>query len=166
VVDRIYIGIDNGCSGSVAILNKELTICRYVETPSKKEQSYTKTKQMISRIDYVALKDMLITYKDNAIAIIERPLVNPGMFKATISAVRALEATLIVVEELGIAVQYIDSREWQRALLPQGTKGSTELKRASRDIGCRLFPQHAGIINKHKDADGLLIAEYWRRNKS
>lgn len=31
------------------------------------------------------------------------------------------------------------------------------------DIGCRLFPGLSTTITKHKDADGLLIAEWARR---
>jgi hypothetical protein len=163
-MDRVIIGWDNGCTGSISILSKDLGICEFFETPKKTEQSYTKKKQNISRIDHTTLRDLLFPYAGNAIAIVERPLVNPGMFKATISGVRALEATLVVLEELGIAIQYIDSKQWQQSLLPKGIKGSTELKKASRDIGCRLFPQHEKLIKKHKDADGLLIGEYWRRN--
>ena len=56
---------------------------------------------------------------------------------------------------------YVDSKDWQKVLLPKGTKGSDELKKASLDIGNRLFPQFAD--NKHKDRDGILIAEYGRR---
>ena len=48
-------------------------------------------------------------------------------------------------------------------MLPKGIEGSAELKKASKDIGCRLFPSQADLINKHKDADGLLIAEWARR---
>jgi hypothetical protein len=110
------------------------------------------------------LYNLLEPYKENAIAVLERPLVNPGMFKATLSGVRALEATLVVLELLGIAIQYEDSKRWQQSLLPKGTKGSTELKKASKDIGIRLFPQHADTIKRQKDADGLLLGEYWRRN--
>lgn len=57
---------------------------------------------------------------------------------------------------------YCDSKHWQRILLPKGAKGP-ELKKASMDIGCRLFPEHEKLIRKHKDADGLLIAEWARR---
>lgn len=163
-MSRVVISCDNGISGSIAILSKDLSICEFYQTPSKTEQSYTKKKQNISRIDHVALYNLLEPYKDNAIAVLERPLVNPGMFKATLSGVRALEATLVVLELLGIAIQYEDSKRWQQSLLPKGTKGSTELKKASRDIGIRLFPQHADTIKRQKDADGLLLGEYWRRN--
>lgn len=162
---RIGIFLDNGVTGSIAIMDKDLSICEFFQTPIKKEQSYTKAKQSISRIDHVKLKKMLNPYKENAIAVCERPLVNPGRWKASVSALRALESTLVILEQLVIAVQYIDSREWQRVLLPQGIKGSAELKKASTDIGNRLFPQHKAMIKKQKDADALLIGEYWRRNK-
>ena len=51
---------------------------------------------------------------------------------------------------------------WQKKLLPQGCKGE-DLKRASEDIGLRLFPSLRPVIKKHKDADALLIAEWARR---
>ena len=73
-----------------------------------------------------------------------------------------LEAELCVVEMLSMPHIYIDSKQWQRELLPQGIKGSAELKKASKDIGSRLFPLHTNLITKHKDADGILIA-YWAR---
>ena len=51
-------------------------------------------------------------------ASIERPMVNPKRFEATVSALRALEATLIVLESLNIGKEYCDSKGWQKALLP------------------------------------------------
>ncbi len=92
-------------------------------------------------------------------------MVNPMRFMATTSALRSLESTLTVIEYLKLPLSYIDSKEWQKLLLPQGIKGSDELKKASLDIGCRLFPQHSDLIKRHKDADGLLMAEYCRRIK-
>jgi ribosome biogenesis protein Tsr3 len=92
-------------------------------------------------------------------------MVNPGRFTATISAVRALEATLIVLEELDIAYDYIDSKGWQKDLLPLGLKSSDQQKKASAEVGIRMFPQFKELITKHKDADGILIAEWARRNK-
>lgn len=161
----IYIGIDNGTTGTIGVITDDKCVIDFFLTPKKTEQSYTKKKKNISRIDHESLFNELEFYDlSNSIAIIERPLVNPGLFTATLSAVRALESTLIVLERLDVPVQYCDSKQWQRELLPQGIKGSTELKKASKDIGCRLFPQHAELIKKHKDADGLLIAEWARRN--
>jgi hypothetical protein len=93
--------------------------------------------------------------------VMERPMVNPTRFKATTSALRCFEAQLILIEHLGLAYCYVDSKDWQRELLPKGIKGADEQKKASKDIGKRLFPQLADF--KHSDFDGLLIAEYARR---
>ena len=71
-----------------------------------------------------------------------------------------LEATIIVLELLKIPFEYIDSKAWQRELLPKGLR-KEELKKASLDVGRRLFPQIDWT--KFKDADGLLIAEWGRR---
>ena len=114
------------------------------------------------RIDFQVFYKLLNKYSKNAIAIVERPYANPTGFKATVSAMRALETTLIVLEMLDIPYQYIDSREWQKKFLPTGLKG-TELKTASNQVGCRLFPYLRDKIVKQGDADGLLIAEYARR---
>lgn len=158
---KVWIGIDNGATGSIGIVREDGTVI-FGQVPSKTEQSYTKTKQNITRIDVVALADILMNEisGNRLFALVERPLVNPKMFKATLSGVRALEAVLNVLELHAIPFQYIDSKEWQKALLPEGIKGSDELKKASLQIGQRLFPQ---IESKHKDRDGLLIAEYGRR---
>ena len=159
-MSKAYIGIDNGVTGSIGVIRPNDVY--FIPTPSKKEQSYTKKKQNISRVDVMALQEHFLFFCEDVDArvVIERPLVNPGMFKATLSAMRALEATLTVLERLEIGYEYIDSKEWQKALLPTGTKGSTELKKASMDIGKRLYPHLSDVIDKQKDADGLLIAHY------
>ena len=165
---RVYVGVDNGSSGSIGIITEDGKI-RFGTIPNKKEQSYTKKKQNITRVDVKKLQALLqeqgIWYDDDhktnrVFVLIERPMINSVRFKASISAARALEAVLNVVELLGFSYQYIDSKEWQKALLPAGTEGTDELKKASLQIGTRLFPQ---IESKHKDRDGILIAEYARR---
>lgn len=161
---KISIGIDNGVSGSIGIIDDNGST--FIETPIKSEQNYTKKKANISRIDWNALLAVLTPFKNsNCFILLERPMVNPQRFLATTSALRSLESTLTVIEYLGLPLSYIDSKEWQKALLPQGIKGSDELKKASLDIGCRMFPQHSDLIKRHKDADGLLMAEYCRRVK-
>lgn len=158
---RTYVGIDNGVSGTIGIIHPAFT--KFEKTPVKSEQNYTKTKANISRIDVDKIYPLLDLGSD-VMYLIERPMVNPKRFKATTSALRSLEATLIVLEILNVPYQYIDSKEWQKELLPKGIKGSEDLKKASLDIGCRLFPQHRELIEKHGDADGILMAEYCRRH--
>lgn len=154
--DRIYIGVDNGVTGTIGIVGIEFPFITPV--PVKTEQSYTKTKQNITRVRWMVLRDIL-NYQD-ALVLIERPMVNPGRLKATLSAMRCLEAVLIAVEWNNLAFQYVDSKEWQSVMLPKGIE-KEELKTVSLQIGKRLFPKidWTGF----KDADSILMAEWARR---
>lgn len=159
---KTYIGIDNGVTGTIGIISEDCKVV-FEKTPVQKGQDYTKAKKNITRLLSFNLYEMLKGFDPATTkAIIERPMINPGRFTATISAVRCLEAELVVLEVLKIPYEYIDSREWQRVMLPKGCEGE-ELKKASLDIGNRLFPGFANV--KHPDRDGLLIAEYARRKQ-
>jgi len=167
-METCYIGIDNGVSGSIGVVCG--TDVRMFSIPTKKELSYTKAVRHITRIDCPSLikffQESLWEYTSETVKVfLERPMVNPMRFQATTSAIRALEATLIAVEFMQYPLQYVDSKQWQKALLPSGIKGSEDLKRASMDIGCRLFPKLSQIIIKQGDSDGVLIAEAARRGK-
>lgn len=161
--NKIWVGIDNGISGTIGWsgYHNGSHIFGQMKTPTFSEQNYKKTKGNVTRVDVKKLKNILeeLKRKNNLMALLERPMVNPGRFQATISAMRALEATLNVLEFLEIPKQYVDSKEWQKVMLPKGLKGSDELKKASSSIGSRLFPTVACI----PDADGILMAEWGRR---
>lgn len=164
----IYIGIDNGVTGSIAVLSDVLQTM--VPTPTISQLNYTKAKANVSRLNYPEFKEMLEVYlrmvngdRSEILVLVERPMLNPGRLRASISAMRCLEATLIALELVGLPYQYEDSRKWQKAMLPAGIKGAPQLKEASRQVGNRLFPQLSEAIRKQKDADSLLMAEYARR---
>lgn len=156
---KTYIGIDNGVSGTIAYISEEGV--GFDKTPVIKVQDYTKAKKLISRLDAVLFDGFLARFEPSeTMVVIERPLVNPSRLRATESALRCHEAMLVLLERRDFPYMFIDSKEWQRALLPKGCMGE-ELKKASLDIGNRLFPQFKDV--KHPDRDGLLIAEYARR---
>lgn len=158
--ERYYIGVDNGVTGSIGIIDGSLFGVDFFKIPVKKEQNYTKKKGFITRVDVPNLIESLRPFSHcPSHVIIERPYVNPQGFKATVSAIRCLEAVLISVEMLGMSFEYVDSRSWQREALPAGCSGS-ELKLASLSMGIRLFPQFESGIRKHGDADSLLMAVY------
>lgn len=162
-MSQIFCGIDNGVTGSIGIISNNFY--SFYLTPVKQVTNYQKTNKNITRIDYPELKKIFLLYKDENIKILlERPLVNPTRFQATTSALRAFEATIICLEELFLPYDFIDSKIWQKNILPNGIKGSEEQKKASMSVGCRLFPKCSEQIIKHKDADGLLIAEWAKRN--
>lgn len=156
---KVYIGIDNGVTGTIGIITDYG--CQFAKTPVKTEQDYTKKKKNITRLQFGDFKAILGDYKGEVVqVIIERPMVNPTRFLASLTAERCFEAELVAIEELGFPIRYIDSKEWQKEMLPHGVEKG-ELKKASLDIGNRLFPQFREF--KHPDRDSLLIAEYARR---
>lgn len=154
---RMYIGIDNGISGSVGMIDAESGEYSYIRTPVTKQLNYTKAKSYINRVNAVELiKILSVVNPATSVVMIERPMVNPSRFQATISAIRALEATQTVLEQLGLSYSFVDSKQWQKEILPSGLKGE-ELKKASLDVGKRLYPS---IEGKFTDYDGLLLARF------
>jgi hypothetical protein len=159
----IYVGIDNGTSSNGIGVVTDSGKSYFFKTPIKKELSYTKVAKKISRIDFPKLVDVFeeikeIAGEEEVLVGLERPMINPGRFFASMSAMRALEATLIVLEANELAHVYLDSKEWQHVLLPKGLQ-KEELKTGSLAVGKRLFPK----LPLKGDADGILIAEYLRR---
>lgn len=158
---QFYIGIDNGVSGSIGIIGGPAG-AKFFRTPVHKERSYTKDEKHISRVDVPALRDIVKGFPNDTLVLLERPMVNPQRFAASMSAMRALEATLIVLEENDYFIRYVDSKEWQSSLLPK-IVGADELKAASLAKGCELYPE---LKTKFKsDADSLLIA-HWARESN
>lgn len=156
------IAFDNGTSANgIAVLGPNNYV-KYLKLPIKNELTYTKEERHITRIDSPALENLIteLNLPKDTLVMLERPMVNPMRFRASISAVRCLEAELIIIEKLGFRLEYVDSKQWQRLLLP-GIEGSTELKKASLELGKKLFPD----LKLKKDADSLLIA-HWAKNRS
>ena len=156
------IGIDNGVTGSWAVLNITNGKSSFVKAPIKKVRDYTKEEQHCNRIDW---QDLAVNVPSDSIAAIERPMVDPKRFVATKSALRALEATLIVLEMLDIPYEFIDSKEWQKEFLSSSLIGHKDMKIASKEVGIKLFPQHQSKIEKHGDSDSLLIALYYKQKR-
>lgn len=161
---KVFIGIDNGVSGTIGVISDKGN--KFIKTPVFSTLKYTKKKANITRVNhkelYKFLQDVISSYDiSEVICGLERPMVNPTRFNASASALRAFESTLIVLENLDIPYFYIDSKEWQKNLLPKGIKGNVQLKRASLSVGNRLFPEFKNF--KHSDRDGILIAEHIRK---
>ncbi len=93
------------------------------------------------------------------LVLLERPYCNPAGFNASLLAARALESTLVVLDLLGLEYRFVDSKEWQSIMLPKGIIGRDELKKASYDVGKKLF----ATTKFKKDADSLLMAQ-WAKN--
>ena len=162
-MNKTWIAVDNGVSGTIGILST-FSEPVFMKTPVIMVQDYTKVKKNISRLDAPAFYKLLSDWKeksDSLILCLERPMINPSMFKASESAVRCFEAMWAVIDLLSIPVTFIPSSDWQKELLPKGTKGAPELKKASLDIGNRLYPQFKDF--KHPDRDGILMAHWLKQ---
>lgn len=156
---RTYIGIDNGVSGSIGIISDWGNL--FQKTPTFSEQDYTKERKNVTRLNAMELYKILSDYsRSNSLIILERPMVNPGRWVATSSALRCHEAMLVTFNLLELPYMFIDSKEWQKELLPKNCSKEF-LKSASLDIGNRLFPEFKGV--NHPDRDAILIAEYCKR---
>ena len=162
-MEKCWIGIDNGVSGTIGILSTDAEP-EFFKTPVISVQDYTKAKKMISRLDankfFSLLSDKDEQYGSGLHICIERPMINPSMMRASESALRCFEAMWAIIDLLRLSVEFIPSTDWQKKLLPAGTKGAPELKKASLDIGNRLYPQFKNI--KHPDRDGMLIAHWMK----
>lgn len=161
-MDRYFLGIDNGTTSTVGIIKKSdtETSAYSFKMPTKKTQKQTIKGGTITRIDVKVLFDVLRKHIPKGAIVsctMERPMVNPGRFNNTVSAVRALEAVTIVLESLKIPFEIVDSKSWQKKLLPKEAKGE-QLKVESLKLGEQLYPNRT--VKGHPDADGLLLAHF------
>lgn len=155
------IAIDNGTSGSIAILDDTKKLLFHSAVPTVETINYTKTLQKIKRIDVRKLDEIIKEYKPD-FAILERPMVNPTRFKTSLLAVRAFEATINVLELNHIPYEIIDSKEWQRVILPQGTT-----KKDLKFVADEKAKQFFGLQEIKKGfGDSLLMAKYYLEKKN
>lgn len=174
ILPRGILFFDNGTTGTIGwIYGGGASYADYdmIEAPVKKRASFHKEPRSTTVIDVEKLKGTIRGWMEQAslipkdiIAYRERPMINPKRWQASMSASRADEAETIMLEQLGIEYHYVDSKAWQRHVLPSSGKAGTTsdmLKAESMDIGLKEFKDHPGIvqcIRKHGDADGILGA--------
>lgn len=177
---KITIGIDNGTTGTIAIVGGPTTY--YGPIPVKDTVSHVKSKGFAKRIDRATLLGLLhsqcISPKlppDIDIRVyVEAPFTMPVASEAVLLGHRAFEAILCVFEDLAIPVETCMPRDWQTTQL--GAAGTlpiknvrgvakADTKKASLLKGIALYPQLESVIRKHGDADGLLIAHHYHKKR-
>lgn len=158
---KTTISIDNGTTGSIAILSPDGSFFEPIPT---KEALFGKAGKVVKRIDHADLDSMIkgrTAPNWTITAYIERPFTGSAMMiNTTVLSARAHEAVCIVLEQLGIGYETVDSKPWQAAMLG-AIKGSAELKKASKLRGMQMYPALAAAIKDHGDADSLLMAHYY-----
>lgn len=192
---RHYIGIDNGVTGGITVLDELGRLVLHEKTPVKRCLSYTKKAQYLNRLDVPAFVGLLKPYVADATVVLERPATAGGRFNwsAAVSAIRCDEATQIALETLGVSPRYVDSREWQKQMLPQIPKPKAPRK-PKKGAPAEELAAHKELAAEHKkklaawkrrtkglsldvgaakfpgagfkaDADSALIAEWARLNR-
>ena len=165
----VFIGIDNGSTGSIGIqvynANGVRTKYRFMETPTFMMQDYQKRAKRISQLDFDVLRRMLRRYRDEGCEIhtaMERPTTGK-FFNTMICAARIHQQYIDLFTFMRVPMpQVIDSKQWQEKFLPHGTR-KEGLKRASLELALRRWPKYADVMSKHKDADGMWICEWMRK---
>lgn len=178
---KVIVGIDNGASGTVAILVDGRPI-HFGSVPTVPYLHYGKRGSMGQRLDRSALRATLGSLRYDSAnpqerwpdahpehprtatspfvqVFVERPFSGRFM-NAVLPAHRFFEATIITLEDLGLGYEVVDSGTWQKPTLGN-VKGSANLKLASKLRGIQLYPEWSTVIAKHGDADGLLIAHHF-----
>ncbi len=172
---NLIIGIDNGTTGTMCSWILESGLIDFIETPSKRELNYQKEINYIDRLDHNNFKDWIknqiksaeLVYKDKikVIIILERPMVNPKRFDASLMAVRTYESTLVILQQMNLNYIVIDSKQWQHYFFGKETT-FIDLKFESLKKGLEVVNEYENLdniknlIEKHGDADALLITKF------
>lgn len=165
----VFIGIDNGSTGSIGI--QEYTSkgvrqrVRFFLTPTYMMQDYQKRAKRISQLDMPTLRKVLRRYREDGWEVhiaMERPFT--GQFQsATVCAARIHQQYIDMFYFMRLPTpQIIDSKQWQGKFLPKGTR-KEQLKTLSMELAMKRWPKYADVMQKHKDADGMWICEWMRK---
>lgn len=196
------LGIDNGITGSLTLMNPDGKVVLYAPVPIYKERKWTKPKQVVIKkkatkktpsqktkkleydeitlIDIDALQRLLVTHTSilsDIHCFLERPAISYAAawsMKTSISAAMSWAYTVFVLKKLGIDRTDLDSKEWQKCLIPEATGEHNKeymktlkagernklLKESAYALAQALYP---GFKSKDLGAgDSICIAEYGR----
>lgn len=146
----IYIGIDPGLSGGIAILNQDGSVKDVVAMPDTPRDIY----------------EFLLSYKEDSRCVLED--VGHGMpgqsSKATATFARHNGHLEMALLALGIPTEKVTPQKWIKVyqLKKKKEQDKNEWKNVLKAKAQSLFPQLGKKVTL-KTCDALLIAEYARR---
>jgi crossover junction endodeoxyribonuclease RuvC len=153
--DRLFIGIDPGLSGAVAILDQGGGLVLLEDLPTVASGSGKAKVQR--RIDPAGLSRLLGPYQDRAaLAVLEAVAARPGQGVASVFSLGdTFGAVRAVLACMGVSVALVSPAEWKRCFRLDGDK------ERSRARAIELFPC-ADLHRKadHNRAEALLLARY------
>ncbi len=190
------LGIDNGVTGSLALMDHTGKVIFHAPVPVYKEHKWTKPKKQklktktkivydeITMIDVDALQRMLVKYTSTISdihAYVERPAISYAAawsMKTSISAAMSWAYVVYVLKKLQIPRTDLDSKEWQHQLIPEasGEKNKEYMKTLKAGERNKLLKEAAYDLAKtlypalnSKDkgfGDSICICEYGRLKAS
>lgn len=187
------LGMDNGVSGSFALMNPAGKIVLFAHVPTYKENKWTKPKvkklksgkkvvhDQITLIDIDALQRMLVPYSsviNDIHCFLERPAISYAAawsMQTSISASMSWASVVYVLKKLRIPRTDIDSREWQKILIPEAMGENNKeymktlkagdrnklLKEASDMNAKAIYPKFNG--KELGDGDSINICDFGRK---
>jgi crossover junction endodeoxyribonuclease RuvC len=162
----IFIGVDPGLSGAIAIIDEHAQNVVVYDTPTI---TFKKGKKNKTEYNIAAIHCLLCEYRDSQLpvcAFMEKmQSMPPGIrIQATFSLGYCQGLFEGLFAALGIPYQLVISKHWQKHW--QITKPKGDTKAQSYQIASRLFPEAelTGPKGGKKDGrcDALLIAEWGR----
>lgn len=142
----IYIGIDPGQTGAIAIIDGPHTVWVY-DFDDGMALSFLKT----IKVDCKAVLEKVSSMPKQGVSSTFKFGTNFGQW------IGRLEA-------LGIPFDFVTPQKWKKAMFDSMAR--EDAKEMSRNRALRLFPQMAEFLKRKKDhnrAEALLLAEYARR---
>ena len=164
----IFLGIDPGLTGALAVLDSETKAISFFDTPTVQIKVGKKIKNQQDVYAIVSLLRSIVDGKD-VMAVIEKVNAMPGVgadgARQTMGATSAFNFGMGYGQWLGILAalqiphQQVHPRTWKTAMMADMGKE----KDASRVKAMQLFPYTANDLTRKKDhgrADALLIAAW------
>jgi crossover junction endodeoxyribonuclease RuvC len=156
--ERLFIGIDPGLSGAVAILDQGGGLVLLDDLPTV--ASGSGKAKVGRRVDPAGLSQLLAPFRDRAaLAVLEAVAARPGQGVASVFSLGdTFGAVRAVLACMGLSVALVSPTEWKRHYRLDGDK------ERSRARSIELFPD-ADLHRKadHNRAEALLLALFARQ---
>lgn len=164
----IYIGIDPGLNGAVAVINEEVidNLVEVFDTPTMEVQSSGKTR---NKYNTAAMAKLLKPYSFDAypegkvLVVLESVHSMPKQGVASsFTFGEGLGMWKGIIAAFGLPLELPSPQRWKKEMMADQGKD----KSASRYKAIQLFPQLAAQLSRVKDdgrAEALLMADFGRR---
>jgi crossover junction endodeoxyribonuclease RuvC len=158
---KIYIGIDPGLSGAIAVIDEHGKVVSLNDTPTLAVKKGKGTKHVYVESAMATLLEGGLRH--DSIVILENVHAFPGQGVTSMFSLGVgVGIWRGIIAALKLPVEFVEPAVWKRAMgIPTGSDKSVSIVHAAQ-----LFP--GADLKRKKDhgrADALLIAEYSRRKR-